>query len=224
MFLAPVIKWWSSWRLDPRWCFCSLFIPWAPPTSSRPVLCLALMTEWLTPLNWTPSWDLSPKLHACVSNTHLMVLRGRLKGVSDATWSKRCTMSPGNTYSSSSVSSLSDNGTDCPVVTTTDLWDILNAFFSFTPVANPSSSLLAFINCVSFQSIHFPSCFSTPVSSSSPCFSSQLLQEPLSFLYSGSNCFFNTSPYCILFYLFFNIQYYSGLVSGVQHSRQSHTL
>lgn len=34
------------------------------PTSSTSVLYLALMDEWLTPLNW----DLSPKLHACTSN------------------------------------------------------------------------------------------------------------------------------------------------------------
>ena len=81
--------------------------------------------------------------------------------------------------------SVSDS-TNHLVTQGTDLWDILNVFLSFTPVSNPSSSLLDFISWVSYQSICFHPHSLPPFSRSFPCLLSRLWQWLLNFLPSGS--------------------------------------
>lgn len=142
----------------------SLLTPYSlPPTS---------ISTWFGSDGWMtnifkldPSWGLSSKLHACMSNCIF----------DNSTWlSQRrltCNMAQTDVLSPRGAPALLpvfplsvSDGTNHPVTQTTDLWGILNAFLLFTPVSNPSPSSLDIINWVSFQSIYFPPHSLTPVS------------------------------------------------------------
>lgn len=155
MFLSTAILWWSAPRLAPRCCLCSFptSFPCLLPVSC--FVCLPLMDEWLPPLRWTPRRDLCLNFMPACLVTFLRALPGCLKGTSNAVW-------PEQVYYLLCVFPLSLNdSTSLPVTQATDLWDILNAFLSFT-FSNPSPSSLDVIYWVSFQSIHFCSHSLTP--------------------------------------------------------------
>lgn len=103
----------------------------------------------------------------------------------------RCIIFLWNTCSSVRISSVSEWYTSFPVTQATDLWDILNAFLSFTAVSNPSPSSLDVIYWVSFQSIHFCSHSLTPSRPSSFFFFWFIIPAVAvaSYLHSGCNWF-----------------------------------
>ena len=160
--------------------------------------------------------------------TYLTALRGCLKGISNATWSNRCIMSPRNTYSSSSVSSLSDDGTNCPVVTQPQIYEtslMLSSPSPQWPIHHPVRLLLSTEHLFNpSTSLHIPWLLLAPalLVSHLSCYRSHLASfslAPIVFSISHLILF-----YFILFYFIFYTQYYSALVSDVQHSRQSRTL
>lgn len=129
-------------------------------------LCHALFVYpdgWMTT---TSTMDPPPrslsKLHACMSSDILESSTWMSQGHLQCSVARTGVLSSSGTPVLLCVFPLSLNdSTSLPVTQATDLWDILNAFLSFT-FSNPSPSSLDVIYWVSFQSIHFCSHSLTP--------------------------------------------------------------